>query len=242
MAKGVLVFGATGGIGSEICRRLVAQGDRVFLCGRDANKLASLSAELDSPFGEFDITSDESIKKAYEEASSHLGPLNGVVYAVGSVLLKPAHLTSVEEFSQVLAVNLTSAFSVLHHGVRALRDGGGSIVFFSSAAASIGLANHEAIAAAKGGIEAMVRSAAASYAARGVRINAIAPGLVETPLTARITSSEATREYSQKLHPVGRLGTAADIASGALWLLSPEQSWVNGHTLHIDGGLSNLKG
>jgi NAD(P)-dependent dehydrogenase (short-subunit alcohol dehydrogenase family) len=242
MANRVLVFGATGGIGSEICRRLVAKGDRVFLCGRNSEKLTSLSAELDSPFGEFDISSDDSIKKAYDEASSHLGPLNGIVYAVGSVLLKPAHLTSVEEFSEVMAVNLTSAFSVLHHGVRALRDSGGSIVFFSSAAASIGLANHEAIAAAKGGIEAMVRSAAASYAAKGVRINAIAPGLVETPLTVRITSSEASREYSQKLHPVGRLGTAADIASGALWLLSPEQSWVNGHVLHIDGGLSNLKG
>jgi len=242
MAERTLVFGATGGIGSEVARQLVARGNQVFLGGRNQEKVEVLSKELDSPYGVFDMSSVESVGAAYEEAATSLGALNGVVYAVGSVLLKPAHLTSPSEFSKVLEVNLTSAFSVLHYGVRALRDSGGSFVFFSSAAASIGLANHEAIAAAKGGIEAMVRSAAASYAARGIRVNAVAPGLVETPLTERITSSQASREYSQKLHPIGRLGTPQDIASGVVWLLSPEQTWVSGHILHIDGGLSNLKG
>jgi NAD(P)-dependent dehydrogenase (short-subunit alcohol dehydrogenase family) len=109
-------------------------------------------------------------------------------------------------------------------------------VFASSVVARIGVANHEAIAAAKGGLEAMVRSAAATYASRGVRVNAVAPGLVETPLAAAMTAPGPGRDASLRLHPLGRLGQPADIAS-ALELLV-ENPWLTGQILAVDGGLS----
>jgi NAD(P)-dependent dehydrogenase (short-subunit alcohol dehydrogenase family) len=122
-----------------------------------------------------------------------------------------------------------------------MMSSGGSIVLMSSAAARIGLPNHEAIAAAKAGIIGLVYSAAATYAARRVRVNAVAPGLVQTPLTEKITSNERSRGFSLALHPLGRLGEAADIASAIRWLLNPEQSWVTGQVLGVDGGLGTLK-
>ena len=122
-----------------------------------------------------------------------------------------------------------------------MMSSGGSIVLISSAAAGIGLANHEAIAAAKSGIEGLVRSAATTYAARKVRVNAVAPGLVQTPMTEKITSNERSRSFSVALHPLGRLGEPKDIASAITWLLSPDQGWVTGQVIGVDGGLGKLK-
>jgi NAD(P)-dependent dehydrogenase (short-subunit alcohol dehydrogenase family) len=121
------------------------------------------------------------------------------------------------------------------------KSGGGSIVLLSSGAGSIGLVNHEAISAVKAGIEGLVRSAAATYAAAGVRVNAVAPGLTQTPLTERVWANEKSAEASRSMHPLGRLGTPADIASAIQWLLAPEQTWVTAQTIAVDGGLSTLK-
>ena len=119
---------------------------------------------------------------------------------------------------------------------------GGSVVLMSSAAASIGLANHEAIAACKAGVEGLVRSAAMTYAAKQIRVNAIAPGLVQTALTERIWSNPRSAEVSMAMHPLGRFGTPEDVARAVLWLASPLQSWVTGQTIGVDGGLGRLKG
>jgi NAD(P)-dependent dehydrogenase (short-subunit alcohol dehydrogenase family) len=118
---------------------------------------------------------------------------------------------------------------------------GGSVVLVSSAAARLGLANHEAIAAAKAGVIGLTLSAAATYAARGLRVNAVAPGLVRTPLTARITGSEAALKASTALHALGRIGEPEDVASAIAWLLDPAQSWVTGQVLGVDGGLATLR-
>ncbi|MCC5876169.1 MAG: SDR family oxidoreductase, partial [Candidatus Sumerlaeia bacterium] len=111
----------------------------------------------------------------------------------------------------------------------------------STAAAAVGLANHEAIAAAKAGVEGLVRSAAASYCTQGIRINAVAPGLVDTPLAERITKVEANLKVSTAMHPMGRIGTPADIASAMEWFLDPNNSWVTGQVLRVDGGLGGIK-
>ena len=103
------------------------------------------------------------------------------------------------------------------------------------------MANHEAIAAAKGGINGLVISAAASYAPRGLRVNAVAPGLVRTPLAERLTSSEATLKASTALHPLGRIGEPGDVGAVLAWLLDPATTWVTGQVISIDGGLSSVR-
>ena len=114
-------------------------------------------------------------------------------------------------------------------------------MLLSTAATGIGLANHEAISAAKAGIEGLTLSAAATYAGYGVRVNAVAPGLVETPLSEKIWSNPKAAEASKAMHPLGRFGKPNDIASAIEWLLSPEQTWITGQRIPIDGGLAGLK-
>ncbi|MEP7216365.1 MAG: SDR family oxidoreductase, partial [Anaerolineaceae bacterium] len=119
--------------------------------------------------------------------------------------------------------------------------GGGSIVLMSSAAARIGIANHEAIAAAKAGVAGLALSAAATYAPRGVRINVVAPGLVRTPLSARIVDNAASLKVSESMHALGRIGEADDVASLIEYLLAPAQRWVTGQVFGVDGGLGTLR-
>lgn len=119
---------------------------------------------------------------------------------------------------------------------------GGSIVLCSSAVARTGLFNHEAIAAAKAGIEGLARAAAATYAQRGIRVNCVAPGLVETPLSARLTANEAARSASEAMHALGKLGTPADVAEALDWLVDgTRSSWVTGQVIGVDGGLGSVR-
>jgi NAD(P)-dependent dehydrogenase (short-subunit alcohol dehydrogenase family) len=141
----------------------------------------------------------------------------------------------------VIAANLTSAFAVVRAAGKAMRQKGGSIVLVSSAAARIGLANHEAIAAAKAGVMGLTLSAAATYASKGIRVNAVAPGLVRTPMTQRIWDNPKSAEASQAMHALGRLGEPDDVASLIGWLLDPANSWVTGQVIGVDGGLGSLR-
>lgn len=240
-----LILGATGGIGSTLARLLSAQGARLVLAARNADALQALSEELGATPVVIDATSPIDIERAVEVAVSTHGRMDGAANCVGSLLLKPAHLTRPEEFDEVLSVNLRSAFSLVRSATRAMMNNsepaGGSIVLVASAAARIGLANHEAIAAAKGGVISLTLSAAASYAAKQVRVNCVAPGLVRTPLTARITTSAAGEQSSLAMHALGRLGEPADVANAIAFLLSPENSWITGQTLGVDGGLGTLR-
>jgi NAD(P)-dependent dehydrogenase (short-subunit alcohol dehydrogenase family) len=122
-----------------------------------------------------------------------------------------------------------------------MRKTGGTIILLSTAAARIGLPNHEAIAAAKAGVIGLMQSAAASYASRGIRVNAVAPGLVKTGMTQRIWSNEKSAAFSKSMHAIGRLGEAKDVASLIVWLLQPENDWVTGQVFGVDGGLGTLR-
>jgi NAD(P)-dependent dehydrogenase (short-subunit alcohol dehydrogenase family) len=159
----------------------------------------------------------------------------------GSVLLKPAHLTSLTELNETIHANLLTAFGVVRCAAPRMFGSGGSIVLMSSAAAHIGLSNHEAIAMCKSGIDGLVKSAAATYASRKICVNAIAPGLVRTPLTERIWNNARAAESSTSLHPLGRLGEPSDVAEAIGWLIDPKQTWITGQSIGVDGGLGSLK-
>lgn len=236
-----LILGATGGIGGALARRIRAAGGTVIPAGRNAERLAAVAAELGEAGIAFDAASFESVEQAVQQAAARQGRLDGVALCSGSLLLKPAHLTTEAEYRATMAANLDAAFATVRAAAKAMMNTGGSIVLVSSAAARVGLANHEAIAAAKAGIIGLTLAAAASYAARGIRVNCVAPGLTETPLTARITGNDASRKASEAMHALGRIGRPEDIASAMAWLLDPENNWVTGHILGVDGGLSSVR-
>ncbi len=236
-----VIIGAGSAIGACVARRLAAGGARLVLAGRDPQKLQSLANEVKGKVIQADATSFDEVDHCLREAVAWGGRLDGVLNCAGSILLKPAHLTTAAELQQVLAVNLVSAFAAVRAAFGVMRESGGSIVLMSSAAAQIGLANHEAIAAAKAGVIGLMRSAAATYAAHDIRVNAVAPGLVETPMTARITSSETALNASLSMHPLARVGRPEDFAEPICWLLNPASRWVTGQVLGIDGGLATLK-
>lgn len=240
-----LILGGTGGIGSTLARQLHSRGAHLVLAARNASALDALSSELGASTVLIDATLPADIERAVETTVQTFGCIDGAANCVGSLLLKPAHLTKAEEFDDVLSVNLRSAFSLVRSATRVMMNNteppGGSIVLVASAAARIGLANHEAIAAAKGGVISLTLSAAASYAAKQVRVNCVAPGLVRTPLTARITGSTAGEQSSLAMHALGRLGEPGDVANAIAFLLDPANSWITGQTLGVDGGLGTLR-
>lgn len=232
----VLVWGASGGIGRATVQRLAARGQPVLALGRD---LARLSAMADIAGVDIAVSNPcerESVDQVVSEALAAGRMITGLINCVGSLLLKPAHLTSTAEFRETLETHLVSAFHVVQAAGKHLRHGA-SVVLLSSAAARIGFANHEAIAAAKAGVLGLVLSAAATYGSKGLRFNAVAPGLVQTPLTERIWSNPASEAISAQMHVLGRLGQPAEVASLIDWLVHPDQAWVTGQIFGIDGGL-----
>ncbi|AFM11517.1 SDR family NAD(P)-dependent oxidoreductase [Turneriella parva] len=224
MAK-YLVFAASSGIGQAVVAELREQGHDVVTTARNAAKI--------NP----DFTVDASDFEAVEQVFEGVGAVDGVVNCAGSLLLKPAHLTTAGQFDEVMVASLKTAFAVVRAAGKHMR-GGGSVVLVSSAAAMAGYANHEAIAAAKAGIIGLVRSAAATYAASNLRFNAVAPGLTETPLTQQLTTNPAARKVSEAMHALGRIGSAEEIARAICFLLDPGNSFITGQVIAVDGGLS----
>lgn len=227
MAK-YLIIGASSGIGQEVVKMLSQLGHECIKTARDNSKI--------TPDIILDATDFEAVEKAFVD----FGPFDGAVNCAGSLFLRPAHLTSQNGFMETINSSLTTAFALVRAAGKNMRDGG-SVVLISSAAAMEGLANHEAIAAAKAGVIGLMRSAAATYAGQNLRFNAIAPGLVETTLTKSLTQSESAKKFSQDMHALGRLGKAQDIARAICFLLDKDNDWITGQVLAVDGGLSNVR-
>lgn len=238
--RGYLILGGTSDIGRSVAATLRAQGHPVVLAGRDPDAVAEIAGPLDAPVARYEASDPGSVAESFAKAIEHCGELGGVVNMAGTVLLKPAHLTSDEEWAETIAVNLTSSFYIVREAAKAMRKSGGSVVLMSSAAARTGLPNHEAIAAAKAGVIGLTRSAAATYGGKGIRFNAVAPGLVKTKITERIWSNEQQAEASAAMHALGRLGEPEQVASLVTWLLTPASDWVTGEVFGVDGGLAGV--
>lgn len=237
-----VILGGTGGIGSAVARKLVENGAEVALAARNSDRLETLSKELGGAhFGVVEATDTAAVESFVTETAARFGAVDGIVNCVGSILLKAAHQTSDDDWRSTIAQNLDSAFAAVRAGAKAMRRDGGSIVLMSSAAAQVGLPNHEAIAAAKAGVIGLGRSAAATYASKGIRVNIVAPGLVDTPLASAITGNPLMLKASEAMHPLGRIGRPEEVASVIVWLLSAESSWVTGQVIGIDGGLASVR-
>jgi 3-oxoacyl-[acyl-carrier protein] reductase len=236
-----VVLGAYGGIGSALSRRLVQRGARLLVAGRDRGRVEALARELAVEGLVVDATRPAEVEACLVHARERFGRVDGAANCVGSLLLKPAHLTSEEQWHQTLDTNLGSAFALVRAAGKTMAAEGGSVILVSSAAARVGMANHEAIAAAKAGVIGLMLAAAATYAPSHIRVNAVAPGLVETPLTERLTASEPARRASLAMHAAGRLGRPEDVASLIDWLLLPQNDWITGQVFGVDGGLATLR-
>jgi NAD(P)-dependent dehydrogenase (short-subunit alcohol dehydrogenase family) len=240
----IIVFGATGGVGTALCRMLGDAGAQLVIVSRDAASAESCAASIPNAAPAVaDATNPGEVDALFEQVVGTHPTISGVVNCVGSILLKPAHLTTDAEWASVLATNLTSVFHIVRAATRAMvkQPAGGAIVLVASAAAQIGVANHEAIAAAKAGVIGLARSAAATYARQNIRVNCVAPGLTETPLTRHLTAREPSRAASAAMHALGRIGQAAEVASAIRWLLDPGSSFITGQVIAVDGGLSTLQ-
>lgn len=236
-----LVTGARGGIGRELVARLRRDGHRVAAVGRDAASLSSVPADAHVVA---DTTTPEGAAAAVQGCVQQLGGSPALLaHAVGSTLIAPLHRSSPAQVREVLRVNLDSALFMLQAWLDSRRVAAqpGAAVLVSSVVARVGVANHEAIAAAKGGLEALVRSAAATYAAQGLRINAVAPGMTETPMTAGLLKLDAVREGAARQYPLGGLQTASQVADVMAWLLSPQAARLTGQVLAVDGGFTTVR-
>lgn len=164
--------------------------------------------------------------------------IDGIVYCPGSINLKPFHMLKEADFLRDLEINFLGAVKVLQAIYPRLKKSPhASVVLFSTVAVQKGMSFHSSIAGAKGAVEGLVRSLAIEWAPN-IRVNGIAPSLVKTPLSEKITASTQTLEATIQKHPLKKIGEAKDIAEMAVFLLSNKSSWMTGQIIHLDGGLS----
>ncbi len=227
MKKKILMIGGSHGIGKSITDALHESHDLYIAC-RSKEGLEN----LDVTHIQFDVNEGKLDLDAIPEK------LDGFVYCPGSITLKPFKMLSEEDFKKEMDLNFFGLVRVLKEVAPRL-DEGSSAVFFSTVAVGTGMPFHTSVAAAKGAIEGFARAMAAEYAPK-VRVNVIAPSLVDTPLSARLLNNDKKQESMADRHPLKRYGKPEDIASLAAFLLSDQSSWMTGQTLGVDGGLATI--
>ncbi len=245
----LLITGATGGVARALLCVIDPARYRVALVTRDRNRLdpvmADLPAGLDAVAIEADVSQPEGAQGAFAQATEQLGEApTHLAHCTGTTLLAPLHRTTDAQYRDCLAANLDSAFFTLRAWVQGrvkASDSAGAAVLFSSVVSLIGVSNHEAIAAAKGAVASLVPATAATYAAQGLRINGIAPGLTRTGATERLFAAKGAEEQITAQYPLGRYAQAEDQARAAAWLLSDEAGWITGQILPVDGGFTAVR-
>jgi NAD(P)-dependent dehydrogenase (short-subunit alcohol dehydrogenase family) len=228
--KNILIVGGSSGIGKALVE-LLSPSNNLFIASRTADNLTNLNVKHIP----FDATTDDLDISALPEQ------LHGFVYCPGSINLRPFKGLGIDAFESDFQLNVMGAVKVLKSVLGQLAASvSSSVVFFSTVAVQTGMPFHSSIAASKGAIEGLTRSLAAEFAPK-IRVNAIAPSLVDTPLAAKFLNNETKLEKANERHPLGRVGNAKEIAQAAAYLLGEESSWMTGKVLQLDGGIGNLK-
>lgn len=229
--KNILIIGGSSGIGKAIVEHLSQDPVHLYLVSRSPQE-----------FDESNITIMS--QDVLQEDIAHFLPdvLHGVVYCPGSIHLRPFHQFKEQDFLDDFNVNLIGAVRTLQAALPRLKkaESPASVVLFSTVAVQTGMPYHASVASAKGAVEGLTRSLAAEWAPR-IRVNAIAPSLTDTPMSAQLLSNEKKQQASAERHPLKRYGKPKDIAEMAAFLLSDKASWMSGQIIHVDGGLSSLK-
>lgn len=227
MKKNILLIGGSHGIGLEIVQSL-KDSHTIFVASRSNEQITSLPVQHIP----FDVTTDELELALLPEE------IHGFVYCPGSINLKPLKMMGLDAFREDMELNFFSLVKVVKTIMpRMAQDS--SMVFFSTVAVSVGMPFHTSVAAAKGAIEGFAKALAAENTPK-VRVNVIAPSLVDTPLASRLLSNDKKKEFMAKRHPLKRVGEAKDIAKMAEFLLSGDSGWMTGQILGVDGGMSTL--
>lgn len=228
-SKNYLIIGGSSGIGLELARLEIKNENKVWVAARRGMQESDITSLI------FDATKDDL------DLSKLPLSLDGLVYCPGSVNLKPFHRLTDQEFLDDFNLNVLGAIKVIRATLQLLKNSEhASIVLFSTVAVSQGMSFHSSVAASKGAIEGLSKSLAAELAAK-VRVNVIAPSLTDTPLVAKLLSSEEKKKVSSERHPIKRIGESKDIAEMASFLLSDKSTWITGQVFHVDGGMSTLR-
>jgi 3-oxoacyl-[acyl-carrier protein] reductase len=231
-----LVTGAQRGIGAAIARELAARGAQVVL-GHvvESERAAALADELPDAWPlEFDVTDPEAVAGAFSTIAERAGRIDIVINNAGLRADGLAMRLKDEEWRRAMAVNLDGVFHCCREALKLMRKGGGSIVNISSVAAFAGSVGQANYAAAKAGVIGLSRSLALEYAGRGIRVNCVVPGLVDTEMTEQL--KPAMREQFLSQIPLKRFGTPEEVAHAAAFLAGPESSYITGAVLHVNGG------
>ena len=234
MKSNFLVIGGSGGIGHQLIHDLAPFHN--LLVGKHINDI-NLNSEYHSL--PVEATNSDSVYEFINKGIDLFGKVDGIINLAGNLILKPPHIATEDDYQKTIDVNLKSSFYITRHAGKLLTDC--SVVFMSTAAANIGLANHELICMAKAGVKGLTLSAAKTYARKNIRFNTVSPGLVNTPLAKSIVGNPIAKKASEKMHALNRIGEPKDISNMIIYLLDKENNWITGQDFIVDGGLSSTK-
>ena len=229
--KNILVIGGSSGIGLALVT-LLSPDNNVYVASRSSERIGGLKVN----YIPFDATKDTIDTSLLPET------LDGFVYCPGSINLRPFKGLKIEAFTDDFEINVMGAVKSLKSvlGLLLASAKASSVVFYSTVAVQTGMPFHSSISASKGAIEGLTRSLAAEFAPK-IRVNAIAPSIVDTPLASKFLNNDVKMEKANERHPLGRIGTAKELADVTAFLLGDQSSWMTGRILQIDGGIGNLK-